>query len=75
MSYKNYVGSMGAAFEPWLAADRLVTPPDYALVLNAADRGAVLFSFPRSRTGPWCNARKWQVAFDLLTIKARRWRR
>jgi predicted O-linked N-acetylglucosamine transferase (SPINDLY family) len=32
VGYKNYVGSMGAAFQAWIAADRVVAPPDYALV-------------------------------------------
>ena len=32
VGYKNYVGSMGAGFEGWLVGDRVVTPPDYAMV-------------------------------------------
>ena len=51
MGYKNYVGSMGAGFQAWLVADRVVAPPDYAMVCPSP--GRVPYSAPVTETRPW----------------------
>jgi hypothetical protein len=36
VGYKNFVGSMGASFVPFLVGDRIATPPDFASVCQSA---------------------------------------